>query len=99
MRHPKDAAPALPTLVDLGIRPLSGAELKAWREGWRINGRIMTQTELADLLGVEQPAISRWENDGTMWNPIALALALYALETLLLERGFTRGGLRAAATG
>ena len=56
------------------LRQLSPEELKAWRLKYDLS-----QAELAELLGVRQSAISRWES-GIHAIPPYLALALKYLE-------------------
>lgn len=45
--------------------PMKKIDVKRLRK--RLN---LSQAELADKLGVEQPSVSRWENDGPMSKPI-----------------------------
>jgi transcriptional regulator with XRE-family HTH domain len=53
---------------------MKGSDLKNWRKQW-----LITQEELAQLLGTHQVTIARWET-GARGIPFLLPLALEALE-------------------
>jgi len=70
---------------------MSGRELKAWRKKWGLS-----QTELAQCLGVTRITVTRWETEVRAVPPF-LHWALEAMENRLRKGG--KEGLMAEVPG
>lgn len=66
--------------VDPGMTP---DDIRRWREA-----RGLTTTDLADLLGVSQATVSRWETGD---RPPTMPLVRLALERLAQRKAYLRG--------